>query len=101
MQSFSIPQVRKQLQLDQNDIVDLAAIRDAVRKTVDTVLAIDSELLQTFHRRLRALEESVGTDAPCVSNVASPKTRQGCVHRSCTRPFGVGGRQQTSRVTIV
>ena len=74
-------QVRKQLKVDQNEIVDLAAIRDAVRRTADTGPAIDSEMLQTIHRRLRALEESVGPDAPCVRNIASPKTRQGCVHR--------------------
>ena len=81
MQSFSIQQVRKQLKGNQNQISDLAAIRDAVYKTANTVPPADSELLLTVQRRLRALEVSVGTDAPCVRNIASPKTRQGCVHR--------------------
>ena len=81
MQSFAIQQVRKQFKGNQNQTSDLVAIRDAVCKTADTVPPADSELLLTVQRRLRALEVSVGTDAPCVRNIASPKTRQGCVHR--------------------
>ena len=73
MQSFSIQQVRKQLQGNQNQISDLAAIRDAVYRTADTVPPADSELLLTVQRRLRALEVSVGTYVPCVRNIASPK----------------------------
>ena len=65
MQSFSIQQVRKQLKGNQNQISDLAAIRDAVYRTADTVPPADSELLLTVQRRLRALEVSSGTDAPC------------------------------------
>ena len=79
--SISIQQVRKQLKGNQNQISDLAAIRDAVYKTADTVPPADSELLLTVQRRSRVLEVSVGTDAPCVRNIASPKTRQSCVHR--------------------
>ena len=75
MQSFSIKQVRKQLQGNQNQISDLAAIRDAVFKTANTVPPADSELLLTVQRRLRALEVSVAACAPCVRNIASPKMR--------------------------
>ena len=50
-------------------------------KTADIVLPVDSELLLRVERRLRALEVSVGTDAPCVRNIASPKKRQCCGHR--------------------